>query len=292
MLISYGNFGLSFTIGGSATGAAFLTDPAALANGRTGDGTSMQWIGGAQTTASYVQISVAISSPLDTIAPQGAVGVANVQGLPVGTLVQIGSVLQRLTADARGQLNAWALPFGVGNTRTIKIFNDVFGVASIPASQVFAIGEIFIGRLISLPTLVVSNNPSRTLVDPTANQRTSGGQLWQLMRKPYWSVSAQLGRFTRAQAKGGLESNLPSGGNPAGVIDIQTLMMQLSTAPVCAICDAPSAARELSTVQNGIRFDQDFMQAGWMCARPSNIGQLIEDASPYWSWSPAFEEAL
>jgi hypothetical protein len=203
--------------------------------------------------------------------------------------VQIGSVEQRLTADARLQLNAWALPFATGNTLAIKIYNDVNGVASIAANHVFAIGEIFVGRIIRLPTM--SNNPARTLIDPTAYSRSAGGQLHQLMRTPYWQVNAQLGRFTRAQAKGGASSDLPSGGNPSGVIDVQTLMMHLSTAPVCAICDLPFDTLAHRTVTSGIFYDKDFMQANWMLARPSSIGQLVEDATPYLSWSPTFQEA-
>jgi hypothetical protein len=294
MLIGYGGYTLSFSISGSAGGSAFLTPASGLGNGRTGDGTSMQWISGAQTTASFTQLTVGVASPFagESSPAWGVVGVCNVQGLPVGTKVTINGATQRLVADKRGQLNAWALPFANGTSLQIKFFNDVNGVASIAASTVFAVGEIFVGRLISLPTLDIGSNPSRTLVGIPADSRSGRNQNWPLMRNPYWQIGAQLGLFTRAQAKGGLASSLVSGGNPAGVIDIETLMMLLSQTTCCAICDAPSAARDLAVVTNGIRFDQNFMQNNWMLARPSSIGSLSESSPPYWTWNPQFSEAL
>lgn len=293
MLIAYDDNSLSFAITGSASGSAFLSDSSQLADGRTGTPTKCQWISGAQTIASYVQITVTIASALDATAVQGAVGICNVSGLPAGTKVQIGAKSQRLVAGSRGELSAWILPFATGNTCTIKIFNDVNGSASIAAGTIFTIGEIFVGRIISLPTLIAGAPPVRMLIDQTVERRSAGAQAWPLYRKPYWQVSAQLGRFTRAQAYGGADSDLPNGGNPAGVIDVQTLLTKLSTIMVCAVCHIPSAWRDQSTLSNGIRFDQDFMQPNWMLARPSNIAQIVEDsgASPFLSWSPTFVEA-
>jgi hypothetical protein len=171
-----------------------------------------------------------------------------------------------------------------------RIFNDVGGTSPIVAASEFSIGEIFIGRVVSLCTLAQSS-PSSELNDPTAYSRSAGGQLWQLMRKPFRQVGATLGRFTTRQTKGGLESDIPDGGNPAGVIDIQTLRELLATTAVCAVCDTPSAGQGEGSVQDGIRYDQDFMQTNWMLARPSSIGTITLDQWPKWSWPVQFMEA-
>lgn len=292
MLIGYGDYVLTFAIGGSSTGAAFTAPPAgvALTDFRTGSVQGMQWIGGTQNTSSYVEITVTIASTLDATAAQGVVGVANVS-LPEGTRLVIGGVEQRLVAGVRGERSAWALPFATGNSLVIRIYNDVNGVASIPANYEFSIGEIFVGRVIDLCTLLGS--PTAELVDPTAYQRTAGGQLYQLMRKPYRQIAAQLGAFSTLDAKGGPQSTLPDGGNPVGVIDIQTLRELLATANVCAVCDTPTRGQGLGsqTVTNGVRFDKDFCQTNWFVARPISAGQLSQNRGTRWTWNPSFQEA-
>ena len=149
---------------------------------------------------------------------------------------------------------------------------------------------MIVGRVLDLPSLIY-NNPTRAPQDPTAFQRSAGGQLWQLMRKPWWTAGATFGRFSIADAKGGAASTLANGGNPAGVIDIQTLMMSLSTTAVCAVCDTPHGGVNITTA-NGISYNQEFMQGNWLLARPSQIGSLTDDQPPLWSWSAAqFMEA-
>lgn len=292
MLIGYGGNALSFGIGGSAGGSAFLAPAAGagLTDYRTGSVQTVRWISGTQNTGSYVEITVTIASPLDATAAQGVVGVANVS-LPEGTKLVIGGVTQRLVAGARGEMSAWALPFANNNTLVIRIYNDVNGVASIVASSEFSIGEIFVGRVMDLCTLVGS--PTAELVDPTAFQRTAGGQLYQLMRKPYRTISAQLGAFSTLDAKGGPQSTLPDGGNPAGTIDIQTLRDLLATSNVCAVCDTPTRGQGLGTqtTTNGVTFDKDFMQTNWFVARPTSAGQLSQGRSPNWVWNPSFQES-
>jgi hypothetical protein len=289
MLIGYGNYEITFAITGqSGTGAAFLTDSGALNDGRTGSGASLRWTNGTQNTSDYVQITATLSSPLDTVAPQGVVGVCNVQGLPVGTKLDIAGVTQRLVAGERGELGAWALPFATGNTCVIRIYNDVNGTSPIVPAAEFFIGEIFVGRVVDLCTLIF-NSPTSDLVDPTSFQRSAGGQLWQTMRKPYRTAGATLGTFSTKQAKGGTLSNLPDGA--FGVTDVQTLRDRLSTAAVCAICDIPTPGLGDFTETNGIRFDKDLMQINWMLARPVNVGQITMTKPPRWTWNPTFQEA-
>lgn len=292
MLLGYSpDYVLTFAIGGSASGSAFLEpdDGSALADGRTGVVNTMQWIGGTQNTSSYVEITVTISSATDATAIQGIVGVANVD-LPEGTKLVIGGVTQRLVANERGEMGAWALPMTTGNSLVIRIYNDVNGVASIAANHEFSIGEIFVGRVINLCTLV-GGNPSADLTDPTAFNRSAGGQLWQNMRKPYRVVSTPIGTFSTADAKGGNASSVDDGAS--GTIDIQRLRAILSTTAVCAVCDTPNEGLGQGTLSmSGIRYDQDVMQVNWMLARPTNPGTLAMTKPPRWTWGPQFQEAI
>lgn len=204
MLIAYGNYGLSFAISSSPTGASFLTDSSNMGDGRSGTVTGVQWPAGAMTTASYIQIAVTVSSPLDTVAALGVMGIVNVIGLPAGTLTRIGMntptrIDQRLTKGFRDELSAWVIPTSAqsSNTFSVWIFNDVNGSASIASSSTFAIGEIFAGRLTSIPTLL-EGSPGGGIIDPNQRSATSGAQFYPLMRKPTRTSQATLGMFTAA----------------------------------------------------------------------------------------------
>lgn len=296
MLLGYGGYGLTFAITGqSGSGAAFLTSSAALADGRTGSGTALQWTNGTQSTASYVEITATITNPFGESSPRkGVASIINVNGGAANLYnlkTVIGGVTQRLRYGPRGELCAWAFPFANGATCQFRMYNDDGSSGSpIVAAQTIGLGEIFVGRLISLCTLAKGGpNPSRAVQDPTAFQRSSGGQIWELMRKPWWQTAQQLGRFSIEDAKGGNASSISHGGNPDGVIDIQTLAMLLSTTPVCAICDTPHGTSY--TESNGIKYDADFMQGNWILARSGNIGGPVDDAHPWWTWAPQFVEA-
>jgi hypothetical protein len=296
MLLLYGDYTLSFSIASSAgnTGGAFLTDPAALANGRSGDGCLIRFPNtGPMTTATYVEITVGMVSPFGEATPRiGGCGVVNLQGLPVGTKVTIGGITQRLVNGPRlGELCAWALPFVNGNSLPVRVYNDVNGVPSIAAGTPFGLGGLIPGRVITLPTLITGAQMARTPTDTTGYQRSSGNQLHQFMRKPYWNLGQMLGRFTTKQAKGGTLSNLASGGNPAGTIDVQSLIMVLASSSVFAVCDTPSEGQGAGVVSNGVRYDQDFMQSNWLMVRPVDMSSLVMDKPPTWSWSPRWQEA-
>jgi len=252
----------------------------------------MSFTGGTQSTSVYVALTITVSDPLDgSTYPLGCVGVANVQGLPLGTKLVVNGVTQRLVPGPRGEPCAWWLPNTHTSTPfTIQIFNDVNGSPSIAAGATFAIGEIFVGRVMSLPSLTGSSPPIPDLFDPTAHQSSSGGQDWPLMRKPRRITSAHLGYFNRADAKGGSTSSLVSGAYPAGVIDIQTLREILSTTNICAVCDTPCDYMG-GTVTGGIRYDQNFMQGNWMVAKVRSLGQIPNDQPPLWSWPVSLMEA-
>jgi hypothetical protein len=298
--IGYGNNQLSFTITGSAGGAAFLTPAAAMNDGREGIACSMSWIGGSQTTSSYVEIDVTVSSPLDATAVLGVVGIAAIEGLPLGTVMQVldssATLLatQNVANGVGGQLCAWMLPFSTGNSFKIRIFNNVSGSSPITAGQTFGIGEIFVGRVIRLPTLVAPSSgsqPTADVQDSTAWSRSSGGQTYQLMRKPQQIVSGQLGLFSTSDVNSDAMSTIKSGSG-SGVISLKTLRDFLATTELCAVCDLPSAGFGSGTKSNGIIYDQDTMQQNWICARPMQIGQIVQDNNPLWSWNPVFQRAI
>lgn len=290
MLIGFGDYTLSVAITGqSGSGAAILTPASSLFDGRTGTVTAIRWTDGTQNTSDYVELTVTISDPLLATARQGVAGVCNVS-LPAGARLTCNSVTQRLVAGERGERSAWWLPATDSNTLVLRIYNDVNGTSPIVAESEFAIGEIFVGRCISLCTLADSN-PSDTLTDPTNSRRTEGGQLWPLMRKTYRGVSATLGRFTTTEAKGGSASPIMDGGSTPAAIDIRTLRSRIATSRVVAVCDTPSAGHGAGSVVGGLRYDQDFMQTNWMLARPTTIGQITLDRWPRWSWPVQFQEA-
>lgn len=298
MLFIYGNYSVAWVVGGTGSPApAATTSVAALSDGRSGAATAFIWGGGSQSTASYVQLTGTISDPLDATAPIGGVGVINVMGLPAGTLVdlQAGTYTQRLVAGRRGNLSAWILPTATlnNNTITIRIYNNVNGVASIAALTEFAIGEIIVGRLCSWPLLIAGNPPQEELMDPTQYERSDGGQLWQLMRKPFSQISGKLAYFNTVDAMGGPLSSRSSGANPAGKIDARSFMYLLAVAPVCAVCAVPHEQSPLPTTvtAGGFLFDVNMIQQNFMLARPTQLQPIAMDQPPFWSWGGIFQEA-
>jgi hypothetical protein len=301
MIIVYGNYGLTFAITSTHANAAFVALPngALMVGGRTGEGNTLTWDSGTQTSATTVTITATCTSAYDNPAALGVIGIANVQGLPVGTPVTVTplggtAITQNLVAGERGELSAWFVVGQRANSFTVTFTNiNAPGGGSIASAAPFYIGEIYVGRAVQMNTLLDTTYPTSTLTDPTAFARSNGGQLWQNMRKPYRQLSIQLGRFTTLQCRGGSLSNLLSGDLNAGVMDLNFLRSTLSTINVCAVCDAPSAGfRQGSVVlQNGIYFDKNAMQPNWMLARPTDPGLFQLDAYPFWTWQPAFQEA-
>lgn len=301
MIFLYGNYTLSFGITTNDGSAAYLTDTAAMNDGRSGLVTSFSFSSGTAALTQYTRLITTITgtgvdNPLLAAPTVGVVGLVNVQGLPEGTKCGVGANFQRLTAGERGELSAWWIlnnvtyiaPFGV------DIYNDVNGSHDIVPGTTCGVGEIVAGRALYLPSLV-DPTLQDMLQDPTAFSRSSGGQLWQCMRKPFRDYQQTLGRFTVSQARGGSAySDIPSGSYTGSTIDVQTLRGYLATTPFCAVCDMPHKGfSERPAIGNaGIRFDQQFMQPNWMLARPTNPGAIVLDVAPRLVWSGlSMEEA-
>ncbi len=178
------NVAISGNLGGA--GAAFLTPFANMFDARTGTICSIQWGTGTQNTSAYVQLVLTLVNPAGGTPRIGVVHIANLIGLPEGTKIDIqaGAYIQRTVAGRRGELNAIILPTSVLNsgTVTIRIYNDVNGTSPIVNGQVFGIGEILCAPVSVWPLLIDDSMPQEMIVDPTAWQRTDGGQLWQTMR--------------------------------------------------------------------------------------------------------------
>lgn len=297
MLIGYGNYRLAVTISGSAPGAAFLTDPANMVDGRTGTVTSCRWPGGTQTTASFVRLTISVASPYESIPALGVSGLINVIGLPAGTLVRIGpslpvAVSQRLTPGFRDELSAWVIPTSAttGTTTSIWIYNDVNGVASIPASASFAIGDVFVGRLVGLPTLL-QGSPGGGMIDPTTRSISYGAQFNPRMRKVVRTQSATLGKFSGADAIGPYSSIL-DGGNPSQPISVRNLAARIAASPVVAFCAEPHDMQSPTLVSpGGYRFSPAVIQQSMMLAWPSQIGDVLMTDPPLYTWPLRFTEA-
>lgn len=277
MRIVYGDYTFTAAIGGSAGGAAFLApdDGSALFDTRTGSVQLMGWIGGTQNTGSYVQLTITVTSEMDATAIHGCIGIANVLGLPVGTKVVVDGITKRLQADEFGKLNVWFSPsVAASNTLTVRIYNDVNGVASIPAFAEFSIGEIGMGRSIDLCALM-SSGVADDITDPSAYSRTEGNQLYSNMRKPFRTLGQTLGTFTKQDIRGG-----PSGSSiddgAGGKIDIKTLRALLAVSPICGVC---------------LYSDDDDMQRNAMFARLTSAGSIALSKAPKYTWNPSFQEA-
>lgn len=297
MLFIYGDYQVTWAVGGTgAPGPTALTDIAALNNGRTGAGCAFKWGGGTQTTASYVELIATIVAADQTTPRIGGVGLMNIRGLPAGTLVDVnlGAFTQRTLVGRRGELNAWIMLTSALSTATlrIRIYNNVNGAPSIPALTQFYIGAAIIGKLASWP-LLLESQPQEELFDPTQYQRSSGGQLWQMMRKPYSTITVKLGNFVTVSAVGGTLSGVPSG--VAGVtIDARTFMYQLALSPYFAVCAFPhKGPGNLPTTKtaDGFYYDATMCNLNFMLARPVQLQPLSLSQPPYWGWGGQFQEA-
>lgn len=152
MILSYSRpTGIVWGVGG--TGAAFLTPSARLTNGRPSSGTRIRWLSGAQTTSSVLELQGILYPSLflsKIVTLAGLFGVT----LPVGTRIEciLSSSLGTYTVETRvversdGTREAifyfdHATTIEVSTIVNFKIYNDVYGDATIAADSDFEIGE-------------------------------------------------------------------------------------------------------------------------------------------------------
>lgn len=170
------------------TGASFLTDEGALVDGRPTSATRIQWLSGAQTTASVLTLRGTWNTAPTDIRLCGLVGLT----LPVGTKIvcrrffdlswsgpQTGYVVQR----SDGVRVVWFYFPEDSQERTgfeFEIFNDVNGAASIPADSTFDIGEAW-GGLCEEWCIRTSYDSGRD--DLSVMKQSIGGQPFPVRRR-------------------------------------------------------------------------------------------------------------
>lgn len=188
------------------TGGTWLTDASVLTNGRPAAAARLQWLSGAQTTASILTLrgTWATASVPRVVALLGLT-------LPVGTLITLafrrpadagytylaGVPSQRVVQLPDGSRCAWfVLDAGLDAVigAEYRIANDVNGVASIAADSTFDIGEAWVGPAVDIPH---EAGWARGRVDPTALRRSKGGQLFGVASQSWRNLQV---RFTVASA--------------------------------------------------------------------------------------------
>lgn len=202
MLISYNRPpSIAWSLVGA--GAAFLSDDAgsALTNGRPAAASRLQWLSGAQTTASVLSLRGTWATAL---VPRvvALIGLT----LPVGTLITLAFrrpadagytyladvPAQRVVQLPDGSRCVWfVLDAGLDAVIGVefRIVNDVNGAASIVAGSAFDIGEAWIG-----PTFEVCARRTMQdhVIDPTIKRRSYGSQTFESQRLPYRSIQLEL----------------------------------------------------------------------------------------------------
>lgn len=142
----------------SGTGASFDTDPAKLNSGRVAERTAVQWLSGAQSLSSVLELQCTWSTPQ----PVRIIPLLDLAGIPAGTKIVVtgkrvgdtgfpyplggNSATQRTVQLADGSVGMWII-CAAGNTDLIgyqvAIYNDVNGTSSpFTAGQFIYPGEI------------------------------------------------------------------------------------------------------------------------------------------------------
>lgn len=212
MLISYSRpDDIAFSLIG--TGSAWLSDDAgaALADGRPANASRLQWLSGAQTTASELILRASWAS---AFAPRiaGLLGVT----LPEGTLVKLafrrpddsdytylaGTPQQRVVTLPDGSRCAWfVLDADLDPVIGIEyhLVNDVDGAASIAAGASVDLGEAWIGPAVEIPH---EKGWSRGVTDPSVIRRSLGAQVFGARRASYRTLQVRFSAAPGADVLG------------------------------------------------------------------------------------------
>jgi hypothetical protein len=212
MKISYNRPAIAWSLLGA--GAAWLSDDAgaALTNGRPAAVSRLQWLSGAQTTASILTLR-------GTWATAFAPGVLALLGLtlPVGTLItlafrrpadagytyQADVASQRVVQLPDGSRCAWfVLADGLDPVIGVeyRLHNDVNGAASIAADSAFEVGEAWVG-----PTVEILHTADWKDVDndPSVTKRSKGSQPFTVEVRGFRTLQAPFAIAKLAAVRGG-----------------------------------------------------------------------------------------
>lgn len=212
MLISYNRpSDIAWSLIGD--GSAWLSDDAgaALVNGRPAAASRLQWLSGAQTTASILILRGTWGT---AIAPRvvGLVGVT----LPVGTLIRLAFrrpadagytyladiPQQRVVLLPDGSRCAWfVLDDGLDPVIGVEfhMVNDVNGAASITAGATVDLGEAWVGPTVEIPH---EAGWSRGIADPSVLRRSKGSQLFASPQRSWRTLQVQFSPDVEADVRG------------------------------------------------------------------------------------------
>lgn len=216
MLISYNRpSDIAWSLIGA--GSAWLSADAggALTNGRPAAASRLQWLSGAQTTASVLTLRGTWGT---AIVPRvvGLVGLT----LPVGTLIRLAfrrpadagytyladMPQQRVVQLPDGSRCAWfVLDDGLDPVIGVeyRLVNDVGGDALIAAGAAIDIGEAWIGPTVEIPH---EAGWSRGINDPSVLRRSKGSQLFASKQRSWRTLQIQFSPDLEAAVRGnGLE---------------------------------------------------------------------------------------
>lgn len=211
MLISYSRPPITWSLIG--TGTTWLSDDAgaALTNGRPASVSRLQWLSGAQTTASILTLrgvwgtafAPRVLALLGLTLPVGAlVTLAFRRPADAGYTYQADVASQRVVQLPDGSRCAWfVLADGLDPVIGVeyRLHNDVSGSASIAAGSAIDVGEAWVG-----PTVEVEHESgwARGLVDPTRVQRSYGGQAFGRARRSWRTLKVRLAPADVAEVNG------------------------------------------------------------------------------------------
>lgn len=230
MLISYSRPAITWSLIGA--GAAWLSDDAgaALTNGRPASVSRLQWLSGAQTTASILTLRGVWGS---AFAPR----VLSLLGLtlPVGTLItlafrrsadagytyQADIASQRIVQLPDGSRCAWfVLADGLDPVIGVefRIHNDVNGAAAIAADSTFDMGEAWVGPTVEIPHASdwkdIDNDPSVTRRSKGSQPFTAPVRGFRTLQVPF--AIAQLSAVRAGGLAGGADQQLLRAATRAG----------------------------------------------------------------------------
>lgn len=277
MKISYNRPAIAWSLLGA--GAAWLSDDAgaALTNGRPAAVSRLQWLSGAQTTASILTLR-------GTWATAFAPGVLALLGLtlPVGTLItlafrrpadagytyQADVASQRVVQLPDGSRCAWfVLADGLDPVIGVeyRIHNDVNGSASIAADSAVDLGEAWVGQTVEIPHASDWKDVDN---DPSVIKRSKGSQPYAVEVRGYRSMQVPFSIVKLAAVRGGgLE----------GGADMQLLRAAVRAGQrVAAVTRFDTAAEIQRTAVFGVaRFDAIAHLSG-----PNYLSGIVIDEAP------------
>jgi hypothetical protein len=251
MLISYGRPPVTFVAGG--TGATIISAQSVLTNGRPADPCRVQWVSGAQTTATTFTLTgtlataivprcAAVLLPNLSTAIPGGVKIT-VSGKLGGSAVALGgnALTQRTVTLPNGAVAIWfVFPTGLSaiDTLIVTIFNDKNGSTWATASQLVDLGEVWVGKGADFQ---VAQDPDETLQGGVLQRQSRNNQAWPLMQSggnPFRVLTVNLQPMTEAVAIG------PN----AAQDDFETVRYQLATASACVLI--PTYLARGNTIDN------------------------------------------